>query len=48
MNVGQEIQNLKNEMAKLKKRIEELEYKKNDVAASDAPAPSGVPVMRNP
>ena len=48
MNVEQEIHNLKNEVAKLKKRIEELEYKKNDVTASDAPAPSGLEIIRNP
>ena len=37
MDVNQEIQNLKDEVKKKKKRIEHLEVGRNDVAASVAP-----------
>jgi phage shock protein A len=48
MDVEEEIKKLKKEVAKLNKRIDELKRKKNDVSASNAPAPSGVPVIRIP
>ena len=47
MNVEQEIRDLKEKVAELKKRLDDLEFSKKNVVASNATAPSGLPIIHS-